>query len=248
MIYIKSDDEIKVMRECGSILDRMYKYLEPYVQPGITELELDSLAESYLKKYGAIPEQKGYKGFPSTLCVSINEQVIHGIPGKRKLKDGDLASLDCTISIKGLMTDSARTFAVGKVDNKLRLLMERTEKALYKGIDAIHSGLRVNEIGRTIEDYLKPFQYGIVRDYCGHGVGYEIHEEPTILNYYSTRYRQRLKENMVITVEPMINLGTSDVSVLEDKWTVVTTDKSPSCHFEHTVVVNKDSCEILTKE
>lgn len=248
MIYIKSDDEIKVMKECGTLLAEMYDYLTPYVQPGISELELDKLAEDFIIKNGAIPEQKGYKGFPSTLCVSINEQVIHGIPSKRKLKEGDLASLDCTISLKGLMTDSARTFTVGKVDKKLLSLMERTEKSLYLGIDAVQGGIRVNEIGRVIEGYLKPFGYGIVKDYCGHGVGYDIHEEPTVLNYYSTRYRQRLKENMVITVEPMINLGTDDVKVLDDGWTVVTTDRKPSCHFEHTIVVTKNGCEILTQK
>jgi len=248
MIYIKSDDEIKVMRECGTLLAEMYDYLAPYVSPGISPLELDKLAENFIIKNGAVPEQKGYKGYPSTLCVSINEQVIHGIPSKRKLKEGDLASLDCTISLKGLMTDSAKSFAVGKIDKKLQLLMERTEKSLYLGIDAVHGGMRVNEIGRVIEEYISPFGYGIVKDFCGHGVGYDIHEEPTVLNYFSTRYRQRLKENMVITIEPMINLGTDDVKVLDDGWTVETTDKKHSCHFEHTVVVTKEGCEILTKK
>lgn len=246
MIFIKSDEEIKVLRECGTLIAEMYDYLAPYVQPGISELELDKLAEDFIKKNGAIPVQKGYKGFPSTLCVSVNEQVIHGIPSKRTLQEGDLASLDCTISLKGLMTDSARTFPVGKIEKKHKLLMERTEKSLYLGIDAVHGGVRVNEIGKAVEDYIKPFGYGIVRDYCGHGVGYELHEEPTVLNYYSTRYRQRLKENMVITVEPMINLGSDYVKVLGDQWTVETEDKKVSCHFEHTIVVTKTGCEILT--
>ncbi|MBI9099167.1 MAG: type I methionyl aminopeptidase [Spirochaetaceae bacterium] len=246
MIYIKSDDEIQVMRECGTLLALMYDYLEPYVQPGISGLELDKLAENFLLKNNAVPEQKGYKGFPSTLCVSINEQVIHGIPSKRKLKEGDIVGLDCTISLKGLMTDSARTFAVGTIGKKEKLLLERTEKALYLGIDTVHSGMRVNEIGRVIEEYIKSFEYGIVRDFCGHGVGYDIHEEPTVLNYYSSRYRQRLKENMVITIEPMINLGRDDVRVLSDDWTVETIDKQPSCHFEHTIAVTEKGCEILT--
>ena len=248
MIYIKSDDEIKVMRECGSILDSMYKYIEPYVQPGISELELDALAEVYLRKHNTIPEQKGYEGFPSTLCVSTNEQVIHGIPSKRKLQNGDIVGLDCTISLKGLMTDSARTFAVGTISDDKKMLMERTEKSLYVGIGSVKSGIRVNDIGRSIENYLKPFGYGIVRDFCGHGVGYKIHEEPTILNYYSSRYRQKLKENMVITIEPMINLGMDAVNVLDDGWTVETVDMKASCHFEHTIVVTKEGCEILTQQ
>lgn len=246
MIYIKSNDEIRVMRECGTLLAEMYNYLEPYVQPGITELELDKLAEDFILKNGAIPEQKGYHGFPATLCISNNEQVIHGIPSRKVLKEGDIVGLDCTISIKGLMTDSARTYAVGKIDKKKQLLMERTEKSLYLGIEAIKAGGRVNDIGRAVEKYINQFGYGIVRDYCGHGVGYEIHEEPTVLNYYSTRYRNRLKENMVLTVEPMINMGTYSVDVLEDGWTVITADNMPSCHFEHTVAVTAEGYEILT--
>lgn len=248
MIYIKSDDEIKIMRECGTVLAKMYDYLEPFVQPGITGVELDRLAEDFLVKNGAVPEQKGYKGFPSTLCVSVNEQVIHGIPSKRKLKEGDIAGLDCTISIKGLMTDSAKTFAVGKIDRKLQKLMDSTEKALYLGIDTVHPGMRVNEIGRAVEEYIKPLGYGIVKDFCGHGVGYEIHEEPTVVNYSTSRYRQRLKENMVITIEPMINMGTGDVRVLDDGWTVETMDRSYSCHFEHTIAITNKGCEILTVE
>ncbi|MBN2658603.1 MAG: type I methionyl aminopeptidase [Spirochaetales bacterium] len=246
MIYVKSDDEIKIMRECGTLLAEMYEYLEPYVKPGITGLELDKLAEDFIIRNKAVPEQKGYHGYPATLCISTNEQVIHGIPSRKKLEEGDIVGLDCTISIKGLMTDSARTFAVGTIDKKKQKLMERTEKSLYIGIDAVKAGGRVNDIGRAVEDYINQFGYGIVRDFCGHGVGYEIHEEPTVLNYYSTRYRNRLKENMVITVEPMINMGTYEVNVLGDGWTVETADKKPSCHFEHTVVVTSEGCEILT--
>lgn len=248
MIYIKSDDEIRIMRECGTLLAEMYEYLEPYVAPGITGLELDRLAEDFIRKNGAVPEQKGYRGYPATLCISVNEQVIHGIPSKSRLEEGDLAGLDCTISIKGLMTDSARTFAVGNIDKKKRNLMERTEKSLYIGIDAVRAGGRVNDIGKAVEDYISQFGYGIVRDFCGHGVGYEIHEEPTVLNYFSTRYRNRLKENMVLTVEPMINMGTHEVKVLDDRWTVVTLDGMASCHFEHTIAVTADGCEILTKK
>lgn len=225
----------------------MYKHIEPYIQPGITTEELDKIAESFILKNNAVPVQKGYQGFPATLCVSINEEVIHGIPGKRRLKNGDLVSVDCTIGLNGLLTDSAKTFPVGKISKEHQLLLNRTEKALYKGIGVSKHNMRVNDIGKVIEEYITPFNYGIVEDYCGHGIGYKIHEDPIIPNYYSNKYRQRLKENMIFTIEPMINMGSHPVRVLDDEWTVVTSDNSYSCHFEHTIILTSDGCEILTK-
>ena len=246
MISIKNQDEIKKLRECGIILASLYQHLEPYVQEGITTGELDRIAEDYILGKGCVPVQKGYYGFPATLCVSVNEEVIHGIPGKRKLKEGDLVGIDCTISKDSLLTDSAKTFPVGKISSDDRLLMERTAKALEVGISVAEHNMRSSDIGKAIESFLKPFGYGIVRDYCGHGIGYEIHEEPTILHYYSRRYSRRLKAGMVFTIEPMINRGTHKVEVLEDEWTVVTADGQKSCHFEHTICLTETGCEILT--
>ena len=248
MIYIKSQDEIKKLRKCGIILASLFEHLEPYIQEGITTSELDSIAESYILSKGCIPVQKGYSGFPATLCVSVNEEVIHGIPGKKKLKKGDLVGIDCTISKDNLMTDSARTFPVGKISPDDQKLLERTAKALDVGISVSKHNMRISDIGKAIEEYLKPYNYGIVRDYCGHGVGYNIHEEPTILHYYSRRYNNRLKEGTVFTIEPMINAGTHEVDVLDDGWTVVSADASNSCHFEHTLCLTKTGCEVLTLE
>ncbi len=251
MIYIKSDKDIITLRKCGTVLAKMYEHIEPYIQPGISAIELDKIAESFILDNGTIPVQKGYKGFPATrfpatLCVSRNEEVIHGIPGNKIIKEGDIVSLDCTIGLDGLLTDSAKTYPVGKVKKEYQLLIERTETALYKGIEVSKHNMRINDIGKSIEKYISTFGYGIVRDYCGHGIGANIHEEPAIPNYYSILNRRRLKENMVFTIEPMINIGSHEVDVLDDEWTVVTSDKSYSCHFEHTIVLTKEGYEILT--
>ncbi len=246
MIYIKSENDIKTMRKCGTILAKMYEHIEPYIQPGIQTVELDKIAESFILDKGTIPVQKGYEGFPSALCISINEEVIHGIPGNRIIKDGDIVSVDCTIGLDGLLTDSAKTYSVGKVKKEYKLLIERTEIALYKGIEVCKNNMRINDIGRAIENYITPFGYGIVRDYSGHGIGANIHEDPAIPNNYSIYNRRRLKENMVFTIEPMINMGSHAVDVLDDEWTVVTSDESYSSHFEHTIVLTKNGYEILT--
>ena len=246
MISVKSQDEIRKMRECGIILASLFEYLEPYVQEGMTTKELDRMAEGYILGKGCVPVQKGYCGFPATLCISVNEEVIHGIPGKRKLKAGDLVGIDCTIGKDKLLTDSARTFPVGEISPEDRKLMERTAKALEAGISVAKHNMRAWDIGKAIEEYLEPYGYGIVRDYCGHGIGYSIHEDPTILHYHSRRHGRRLKEGMVFTIEPMINGGTWEVEVLDDEWTVVTADSSKSCHFEHTICLTETGCDILT--
>ena len=232
MISIKTNEEIKKLKECGHILSKMYAHIEKYIQPGIITKELDIIAEDFLLKHNTIPVQKGYNGFPSTLCISVNEEVIHGIPGKRTLKDGDIVSLDCTISFGGMLTDSAKSYPVGIIDSSLSELLKHTKNALYEGIKISKHNMRINDVGKSIEKYLSPYEYGIVEDFCGHGIGKEIHEEPSIPNYYSRLNGRRLKENMVITIEPMITIGSGVVNTLEDGWTVVTEDKSYAAHFE----------------
>ncbi len=246
MINIKTRDEIEKIKICGAISSAFFKYIEQFVKPGMTTKELDTLAETFLYDHGARPSFKGYSGYPSSICASVNEEVIHGIPCRRVLKNGDIIGIDIGVQKNGLISDSAKTFKVGEVSKEVEQLMKRTEISLYKGIAQVASGRFVNDIGTAIENYIKQFNYGIVRDYCGHGVGYSNHEEPEVLNYKSKNSKKILKTGMVIAIEPMINLGKREVSVCDDGWTVITTDSKYSAHYEHTVAVTDNGYEILT--
>jgi len=246
MISIKSKDEIERIRECGIISANLFKYLIDYIKPGITTKELDKISEDFIRKNNAIPSFKGYSGFPSSICASVNEEVIHGIPCNRKLKEGDIVGIDVGILKNGLISDSAYTFPVGSISKELQLLLQRTEKALYNAISNVYNNTEINNIGGSVEDYIKQFNYGIVRDYCGHGVGYKNHEDPEIPNYRYPRGKRKLKTNTIIAIEPMINLGSPGTFVLDDGWTVVTIDGMFSAHFEHTVAVTDNGFDILT--
>lgn len=247
MINIKSDWEIELMREASKIVAETHKYLIPKIKPGITTLELDRLAEEFILSKSATPSCKNYNGFPATLCVSINDEVVHGIPSKRKLEDGDIVSIDICACYKGYHGDSAWTYKVGNISSDKAYLMEHTEKALYEGIKQVKPGNRIGDISFAIESYAKEHKLGIVRELVGHGVGNHLHEDPEVPNYGKAGTGPLLKPGMVIAIEPMLTLGSPFIEVLDDDWTVVTEDSSPSAHFEHTVLVTEDGYEILTK-
>ena len=247
MINIKTPREIELMRVAGEIVGDTHKYLIPYLRPGITTKEIDSLAREYILSRGATPSCYHYEGYPANICISINEEVVHGIASDRKLKEGDIVTLDICACYKGYHGDSAWTYAVGKISKEKQYLMEHTEKALYIGLKEVKPGARIGDIGEAIEQYALKHNLGVVKELCGHGVGNHLHEDPDVPNYGKKNTGPMLKEGMVIAVEPMLNLGTADVYLLEDDWTVITADQEPSAHFEHTVLITKDGYEILTK-
>lgn len=244
---IKSEEEIELLRIAGQIVGDTHHYLEPYIKPGITTKELDKLAYDYILSRGATPSFLNYEGFPATLCTSINEEVVHGIPSNRKLKNGDIISIDIGACYKGYHGDSAWTYPVGSIDKDKMYLLEHTEKSLFEGLAQIKPGNRIGDIGYAIETYAHHHHLGVVKELVGHGVGLEVHERPDVPNYGKPGTGPLLKEGMVIAVEPMLNLGTAMIYMLDDDWTIITADDRPSAHFEHTVVVTKDGYEILTK-
>lgn len=247
MISIKSSSEIELMREAGRIVGEVHKYLEQFIKPGITTKELDKLAYDFIISKDAIPSFKGYNGFPSSICTSINEEVVHGIPSNRKLKDGDIISIDVGACYKGYHGDSAWTYAVGKISKNCEDLLKWTQESLFEGLSVIKDGARIGDIGYAVSKCARRHNLGVVRELVGHGVGTCLHEEPDVPNYGFKQTGPVLKEGMVIAVEPMLNLGTAKIYILDDDWTIVTADDKPSAHFEHTVLVTKDGYEILTK-
>ena len=247
MISIKSEREIELMRIAGSIVGDTHKYLKPYLKPGITTKEIDDLARDYIISRGATPSCYHYDGYPANICISINEEVVHGIASKRKLKDGDIVTLDICACYKGYHGDSAWTYAVGNISDDKKYLMEHTEKALFEGLSVIKNGIHVGDIGYAVETYANKHHLGVVKELVGHGVGNHLHEEPDVPNYGRKNTGPLLKSGMVIAVEPMLNLGTADVYLLDDDWTVITADNKPSAHFEHTILITDDGYEILTK-
>ncbi len=248
MISIKSEREILLMKEAGRIVYQTHQYLKPYLKEGITTKELDRLAEEFILSQGATPSFKGYGGFPGSICVSINDEVVHGIPGKRKLKNGDLVSIDIGACYKGYHGDSAWSYIVGGATAEKAYLLEHTEKALFAGLSQIRAGVHLGDVSHAIEEYATLHHLGIVRELVGHGVGTHLHEDPEVPNYGPKGTGPILKAGMVIAVEPMLNLGSDDVYMLDDDWTVLTDDGKPSAHFEHTVVVREDGYQILTGE
>ena len=246
-ISIKSDREIELMTIAGNIVYETHKYLKEYLKPGITTKRLDTLAEDFIISKGAIPSCKGFEGYPATLCTSINEEVVHGIPSNRKLKNGDIITLDICACYKGYHGDSAWTYPVGKISEEKQYLLEHTEKSLFEGLKEVKPGNKLGDICSAIGSYASKHNLGIVRELVGHGVGTNIHEDPEIPNYGTPNTGPVLKEGMVFAIEPMLNLGGDDVVMLDDDWTIVTEDYSPSAHFEHTIVVTSTGYEILTR-
>lgn len=247
MIKRKSRHEINLMKEAGRIVALAHQEIKNNIRAGISTLELDKIAEDVITKAGAIPSFKGYRGYPATICASVNEQVVHGIPhADTILKEGDVISVDIGATYRGLVGDSAWTYAVGEISPEVQKLLKVTEEGLFKAINAVKSGVNLIEVSGVIEDVCLQNGYGLVKEYGGHGVGHEMHEEPFIFNMRTNRPQPVLKSGMTICIEPMYNLGTGDVHSLEDGWTVVTNDNLPSAHFEHSIAVTDDGAIILT--
>jgi len=247
MINIKSEREIALLKEAGRIVSLCHEELKKHIKPGVSTWELNELVEKVILDNNATPSFKGYGGFPASICASVNEVVIHGIPSKKQiLKDGDIIAVDIGACYKGYHGDSAWSYHVGKISDKDKLLMEVTRDALFAGLNVIKEGVYLGDVSHAIEAHIKPYGFGIVEEFTGHGVGRNLHEDPAIFNFGTPGTGPILKEGMVLAIEPMVNAGTKNVRILPDRWTTVTKDKSKSAHFEHTIVVRKDGYEILT--
>lgn len=247
MITIKSEREIELMEKAGSIVGATHEYLKNYIKPGITTAELDKLAYDFIISKDALPSFKDYQGFPATICTSINDEVVHGIPSKRKLKNGDIISIDIGACYKGYHGDSAWTYPVGTISAEKKYLLEHTEASLYEGLSVVKEGVHLSDIGNAIEKYAKKHKLGVVKELVGHGIGEVVHEDPDVPNYGTPGHGPILKAGMTIAIEPMLNLGTPDIYILDDDWTIITADGKSSAHFEHTIVVEKEGYKILTK-
>jgi len=246
-VRINTTDEVERIRESSQIVGRCLLLLGREVRPGVTTLELDRLAEEFIRAQGGVPAFKGYRGYPASICSSINEEVVHGIPnGKRVLNEGDVVSLDIGVLKAGFYGDAARTFAVGSIDPAAQRLLEATERSLHAGIDQARPGGRVSDISSAIERVVKQSGFSVVRALVGHGVGRDLHEEPQVPNYGRPGEGPRLKAGMVLAIEPMVNMGGADVITLADQWTVVSADRSRSAHFEHTVAIGSDGPVVLS--
>lgn len=247
MIKIKTENEIKKMEVASSIIsDLLFLLEDKYIKPGVNTLELDKVAENYIIEKGAIPGFKGLYGFPATLCISINDEVVHGIPSKRRLKDGDIVGIDVGAIYEGYYGDHARTFPVGNVNKAILKLMNVTKECLKIGIDKAKPGNRIGDIGFAIQTYAEENGYGVVRELVGHGIGEKLHEEPQIPNFGKPNTGPLIEKGMCFAIEPMINLGTKDVYTKDDNWTICTKDGLPSAHFEHTITVGDHNSRILT--
>ncbi len=248
MISIRNKEEIRKIKEAGHINFLTHEFVKKLIAPGITTGEINYKADEFIKSHGGIPSFLNYEGYPASICISINDEVVHGIPGNRILEEGDIISIDIGVIKNGYHSDAARTYPVGKVSYEKERLIYHTEKMLYIGLEEIKAGARLNNIGASISSYAKKHNYGVIRELVGHGVGESLHENPDVPNYGKYNTGIVLQEGMVLAIEPMINAGTRHVCILDDDWTIVTRDGKPSAHFEHTVVVTKSGYEILTGE
>ena len=248
MIILKSKREIDIMREANRIVAETHAYLAEKIKPGISTAEIDELADEFIRNKGAVPSFKGYQGFPASVCISINEEVVHGIPDEhRYLEDGDIVSIDIGTFYEGFNGDAARTHPVGDISENASELLEVTENSLLKGIEKAVIGNKLFDISHAVQKYVEKHNFSVVRDYVGHGIGRDMHEDPQIPNFGPAGKGPKLKEGMTLAIEPMVNIGDYEVETLENDWTVVTKDKSLSAHFEHTIAITKDGVEILSK-
>lgn len=246
-VIIKSEREIELMREAGNILAIVHEELEKYLKPGISTLDIDKKADELIRSYGCIPSFLNYNGYPASICVSLNEQVVHGIPNKSTfLRDGDIVSLDAGVIHKGFQSDAARTWAIGEITEEAQKLIEVTKQSFYEGIKCAKAGNHLYEISAAIQDYVESFGFSVVRDLVGHGIGKDLHEEPQIPNFRQKRRGIRLEPGMTLAIEPMVNAGRYDVYWEDDDWTVVSEDGSLSAHYENTILITEGEPEILS--
>lgn len=246
MIIIKNDLQIDLMRKSGRLLAETLLLVQKYIKPGVTTAEVDAVAETFIREHGGIPSFKGLYGFPAATCISVNESVVHGFPGKYKLKEGDIVSIDCGVLLNGYHSDAARTFPVGNVSEDASKLIKVTEESFFQGIENAKVGNRLTDISHAIQQHVESHGLSVVRDYVGHGIGEEVHEDPDVPNFGKPNKGCKLQHGMVLAIEPMVNLGTHKVRTLSDQWTVVTADKKLSAHYENTVAILVDGPEILT--
>lgn len=251
MIYLKTDDEIELLRQANLLVSRTLVEISKIVKPGVTTRQLDTLAEQFIRDHGAIPTFKGFpnpygEAFPASICTSVNEVVVHGIPDDVPLKDGDIVSIDCGTFLNGFCGDSCYTFCVGEVKPEVKQLLKVTKESLYKAIDQVSVGKRIGDIGYTVQSHCESFGYGVVREFVGHGIGREMHEDPQVPNYGNKGTGKLLKNGMCIAIEPMITMGTRELLMLPDKWGVITKDGKPATHFEHTVALHNGKVDILS--
>lgn len=246
MIYLKTEEEIELLRENNLLVSATLAEVGKHIKPGVTTLELDKIAEEFIRSHGAVPGFLGYGGFPNTLCVSVNQQVVHGIPSNYALQEGDIVSVDCGTILKGFYGDSAYTFGVGEISEQNQQLLTVTKEALLKGVEQAVAGNRVGDISAAVQAHAEKYGYGVVRELVGHGLGRNMHEDPEVPNYGARGRGPLLKEGMVICIEPMINMGRKDVVFERDGWTVRTRDNKPSAHFEFAVAIRKGGADVLT--
>lgn len=246
MIFLKTDEEIELMRESNRLVGMTLGEVAKHIKPGITTLYLDKIAEEFIRSHGAVPSFLGYNGFPYSLCISVNENVVHGFPSDYILKEGDILSVDCGTEKNGFCGDSAYTFCVGEVSEEVKSLLRTTKEALYLGIEQAVEGNRIGDVGHAIQTYCEKRGYSVVRELVGHGIGRKMHESPEVPNYGKKGTGPLLKKGMCIAIEPMINMGSKNVVFESDGWTVRTKDHKPSAHFEHTVAIRKGKADILS--
>jgi methionyl aminopeptidase len=246
MLYLKTDEEVGLLKESNMLVSRTLAEVAKYIKPGVTTLYLDSIAETFIRDHSAVPAFKGYGGFPNTLCTSVNEEVVHGIPSNYSLKDGDIISVDCGVILNGWVGDSAYTFAVGEVTEEVKSLMDFTRASLEEGVKAAVAGNRVGDISSAVQEKAESGGYSVVRELVGHGIGRKMHESPEVPNYGRKGTGPKMEKGLVICIEPMINLGKKETIQMPDGWTIKTADRKPSAHFEYAVAVNKGKADVLT--
>ena len=248
MIIIKTEKEIEKMQKAADLLIQVHRALRNEVKPGVSTLELDRFVEKFITDRGSYPEQKGYQGFPYSICASVNDEICHGFPSERKLEDGDLLTIDMVVNVDGYLADSAWSYAVGELSDEAKKLMDVTRECLYKAIDIVKPGTRLGDIGHVIQTHAEANGFSVVRDFVGHGIGTNMHEDPQVLHYGRPNRGVRLEEGMVFTIEPMINAGDWPIAMDKNGWTARTRDGSLSCQYEHTLAVTKDGVIVLTEQ
>lgn len=246
MIYLKTEEEIVKMRAACDLVSRTLGEVAKWIRPGVTTLQLDTIAREFIRDNGGSPACLGYHGFPGTLCIEVNETVVHGFPSSYALREGDIVGTDCVVELDGYHGDSCYTFAVGDVDEKVKRLLEITKESLYKGIEAAKAGARIGNIGHAVQSFCEHNGYSVVREMCGHGIGRSMHEDPEVPNYGRRGIGPMLKPGMLICIEPMINMGSKNIVIERDGWQCRTKDRKPSAHFEHTILITEHEPEILT--